>query len=212
MKTWHLVGATLATLGVLAAAYASTAQIHSAKGSGPRTAARADDLPAQAPAPTAWRPIETVHLAPPAAAPPLAANAAPAPSSSGEAPPKRRPTPGEVRDACEVSFVSQNVDSGWAVSARRTAEQRIRERLPAGSSLRAVDCRTSFCRIETSHPDSAGYADFVQSTLMDPRACPWNGALFSAPLSDPDPNAPQKGPVVAVSFLAREGYDLPTPN
>src|SRR5690242_4141876 len=103
MKTRHLVGATLATLGLVAAAYAVTTPTHAAKGSGARSAARADEPPAEAPAAPVSRPVETIHFAPRRAAPPLAATAAPAPSSAAEAPtPKRRPTSAEFRDACEA--------------------------------------------------------------------------------------------------------------
>jgi hypothetical protein len=204
MKTWLVIGSVLATTATAAAIFAT--QIHDPKPGPKPRATRIEEAPVETPAVTPWRP-ETIAPAPTATAP----LAIPSAASATTAPPPRKQFSGpELRDSYEASFVAQNVDGAWAASARHTAESRLRERLPAGSSLRAVDCRSSLCRIETSHADSTQYLQFVRSALFDPSARPWGGAVFSIPASDAPPDPSSREPMIAVSYLSREGVDLPT--
>ena len=115
----------------------------------------------------------------------------------------RRLTKEDMRDHYEIAFMNEPEDSRWASSARNVATQRIQAALPAGSALRAVDCRTSFCRIETSHADLRHFSQFVDSALVEPATSVWNGATFSTVI---DSNA---GGVVVVSYVSREGQKLP---
>jgi hypothetical protein len=106
----------------------------------------------------------------------------------------------------EAAFVSEPADSSWSRTAERTLETRLTSALPAGA-LRSVECHTSMCRIETQHGNLSAYDTFYQKTFTSPGAMPWAGANFSTAL---DQNAAARGgPFVIVSFLAREGRDLP---
>src|ERR1019366_1733049 len=115
----------------------------------------------------------------------------------------RRMTREEIRDGYEMAFIEEPEDSSWASSARSVATQRIDAILPAGSALRSVDCRTSFCRIETNHVDLEHYKQFVERALVDPQSSVWNGATFSTVI---DSNSEGMN---IVSFVSRDGQTLP---
>jgi hypothetical protein len=112
-----------------------------------------------------------------------------------------------MRDRYARAFAGERADPTWAESAQRRADERLKVTAQAGSTVRAIECRTSLCRIETTHPDRESAQQFVRGSFMKPGASPWNAPVFSMPL---DPAA--AGPVVLVSYLAREGHPLPPPN
>jgi hypothetical protein len=116
---------------------------------------------------------------------------------------RRRMTKQDMCDRYEIAFMSEPEDSVWASSARHVATERIQAVLPVGSALRAVDCRTSFCRIETSHGDMAHYKQFIDRALVEPQSSVWNGATFTAVTDSSSAN------IIAVSYVSREGQNLP---
>ena len=143
-------------------------------------------------------------------APPAPPAPSPASTSSGKAAPdvvkSRAIEPPELRDYYEEVFVQDHSDTEWTVTERRIVSDKIGAVLPKGSVLRSVECRTSMCRIETSHADLERYKQFYRSAFMERPAQIWNAGMFSTPLND---NIPTEGPIVMVSFLAREGKQLP---
>src|SRR6185312_7924965 len=155
---------------------------------------------APAPAPT----IVTNVIAAPATAPaPSASQASADPAPAAPAAPAPQRTNQEIMDHYEISFTEQNADAAWAPGARHLAEQRLKATMPDGSEVRAIDCRTSLCRIETSHADMAHYQQFVRSALFDPTTSVWNAATYSSLVEDRD------GHLVVVSYVSREGEPLP---
>jgi hypothetical protein len=110
----------------------------------------------------------------------------------------------EMRDHLEESFVAA------APAASRDLAQgfdkRVRAVLPAGSSLRSVECRSSFCRIETMHAGVDEFRDFVQRAFQDQTPIS-TGPAFVSLLEEPR----QGEPVIAVAYVAREGSVLPMP-
>jgi hypothetical protein len=128
-----------------------------------------------------------------------------APEPSGEA--ARGPTtPGETRDAYEIAFGEDHGDVSWTAKAMHEATARLSAALPEGSTVRSFECRTSMCRIETSHTDRARYRKFAKAAFMNPGTRLWNGAVFSTTLEDdPGPDS-----LVTVAYLARDGHDLPS--
>jgi hypothetical protein len=116
--------------------------------------------------------------------------------------------PADVRDHIEGAFVSEPADSAWARTAEHTIETRFASALPA-RALRSVECHTSMCRIETLHESIDAYQAFYRK-LASPESMPWLGPIFSTAL---DEAAAKRGDAfVIVSFLAREGRELPRPN
>jgi len=115
----------------------------------------------------------------------------------------------DLSDHYAAAFTAEDEDADWASRARQTAEERVRADLPAGSELRSVECRASICRIETSHADRDGFREFARRAFNDPTTGVWNGGSFSTIVSgNTDPGTP----IVVVSYLAREGSNLPPPD
>ncbi|MCP3061089.1 hypothetical protein LXT21_20105 [Myxococcus sp. K38C18041901] len=76
--------------------------------------------------------------------------------------------------------------------------------LPDASHLRSIECRTRLCRIETEHADSEQSLSFMQKAFMSVERQVWNGAFVSV-RGEPSVN----GKISTVTYLAREGVDLP---
>lgn len=117
------------------------------------------------------------------------------------------PTADEMRDQLEASFAGE---ASVAPSQDRTPglEKRVRAVIPAGSSVRSLECRSSSCRIETMHPSVEVFRDFVQRgyLTLDFATRVSNGPVFVGLLAPPV----EGQPVVAVAFLGRDGAVLPT--
>jgi len=142
----------------------------------------------------------------PRSLPPAATAPAPTPTAPAAAPPTEL-RPADVRDHMERVFVDEKPDLNWSRTAERTAETRLRSLMPEGGTLRSVECRASLCRIETSHEGLDEYREFVERAFMKMDTQVWNGPSYSTPLDD---KAAEHGfPLTFVSFLAREGHELP---
>lgn len=127
--------------------------------------------------------------------------------SEDRTPSEAPPTADEMRDRLEASFAS---DVSAAPSQDRTQgiEKRVRAVIPAGSSVRRLECRSSSCRIETMHPSLEEFRDFVQRGYLtrDFATRVSNGPVFVGLLAPPEAGQP----VVGVAFLGRDGAVLPT--
>jgi len=179
-------------------------------------AALQDALP-KAKAQRAAKETEAVWLAPPPARAPAETPAmrpadTPAEPSKPAArdPVQQKPaeTPIEqfalVHDTLEAAFTSQSRDGGWAMEARRTADATLSAGLPPKSALKSIDCRSTLCRIESIHDRYKDAKAFVNQ-LGTPERRPWNGAFYTGPISQD----PRSGAVTFVTYLAREGVELP---
>jgi hypothetical protein len=116
------------------------------------------------------------------------------------------PTGEEMRDQLQASFA---VDAPVAPGQDRRPdlEKRVRAVIPAGSSVRSLECRSSLCRIETMHPSVEEFRDFVQRgyLTLDFATRVSNGPVFATLLAPPAAGQP----VVGVAFLGRDGAVLP---
>jgi hypothetical protein len=202
MKSWHV----LVPLSVIAV----TALILQKRAHDADFAHVREELDAleQAPRPSEERPSgpRVLAAAPPVASAPRAASIAsaqPAEVAVPAAAPLHKVTSADMRDHYDIAFTGEYEDGSWAPSARSLATQRLKATLPPGSALRSIDCRTSMCRVETSHPDMQHYRQFVESSFRDPSSSVWNAATFSSLVDD------TSGNLVVVSYVAREGQPLP---
>lgn len=159
---------------------------------------------AQAAPPT---PVQIVYQArePQPAVAAAAVDAAGAPPPAAPAPPKPLET-ADLADAVEVEFRSQPDDASWSVGAREKLTDSLRPLAGDGARLRSVECRTSFCRVEMTHESTAAYDSFAHH-MMDPSQRSWTGAVFSTRVGTPNDD----GSSVTVTYLARDGYELPRP-
>lgn len=145
-------------------------------------AARTSDRSAAEAEPFAGAPVEG-----PAS---LEADAAAAPAS-----------PAELREHLDASFDQQAADATWSGPARLQITQKLAALMPPSSTMKAVECRATMCRLEMVYDDLAQYQAFM--SRLSPEALPWNGTLFATPLGDP-----AVGPVTFVAFLSRDGQPL----
>lgn len=137
-----------------------------------------------------------------------------APAVSERAPRERAaraqpPTPLEsfvpVRQGMEALLQGERVDPAWADAARAQAENAFAGKLPEGSRLGTVDCRTTICRIETFHDSEANADQFVERSVGEPSSRPWNGSFATGPVAIDR----SSGRVTTLVFLMRESHDLP---
>jgi hypothetical protein len=151
-----------------------------------------------------------------AARPVLQAAAAPVPDErSGPGAPQVTETgsgPGsavtaeDMREQLQASFAALPLASN---DVAHRLELGMRAVLPAGSSVRSVECRGSLCRVETQHAGFDDFRDFVQRAFQGQPVAPVsNGPVFVNLLEEPAPGKP----VVAVAYVGREGTALPFSN
>jgi hypothetical protein len=171
----------------------------------------------EAPTPQAERPTIPVRRLPPPSpeAPRFADEAAPTaaaevPGSGGEAtaaaPPP--PTPAVMRDRIGLAFDAEHLDSAWTGAELARLEKALPALLPQGSQLRRVECRSTMCRIESSHASVDQFGDFVQRAFINGEARVNQSGFFAGLLAEPTPGQP----VVTVAYIARQGHALPMPD
>ncbi|MCP3100046.1 hypothetical protein LZ198_14310 [Myxococcus sp. K15C18031901] len=126
----------------------------------------------------------------------------PGASREDAAAPPREATPDDAVLRLDARFFGESVDPTW----RRDAEQRterLRAELPRGVRIVSMECRSSICRLEMSHPSLESFQKFIRDRLVDDVAT-WDGP-FMAAVKGPAGNA---GEVEAVAYLARPGTTL----
>jgi hypothetical protein len=112
-------------------------------------------------------------------------------------------TGAEVHRRYERAFDQEAPDPTWAQRAKAIADAKLPALLPEGSAVRSFECRSTLCRLETSHRDVPSYFQFAKSVFVDSGAQLWNAPTYSAPLND---NVSEG---LMVSYIAREGHALP---
>jgi hypothetical protein len=151
-------------------------------------------------------PSATVH---PAAAAPKADVPRPQPSAGAKVESKEESMQklAATRSQFEANFARDTPDSSWTTNDARKATEKVMSDLPTGSTLQSFECRSSLCRIETTHESLAAERRFVTTAFINPGSQLWNAGGFSAPSSDqPSPD----GRVDTVTYISREGQSLPT--
>lgn len=111
----------------------------------------------------------------------------------------------EVVARIDGVFDTEAWDPGWSASATREATAALTDGLPGGSSLGKIECRTSLCRVESSHPDLDEYHEFVDASFMSRERKLWNGGFLTAVVDQTSSS------VTAVSYVAKEGQPVVLP-
>ncbi|AFE04510.1 dihydrolipoamide acetyltransferase [Corallococcus coralloides DSM 2259] len=154
------------------------------------------------------------HVAARAQGPRLDTPMAPAPASvamrppdaglatEGMAAPPPEPTPDEAVARMDARFFGEGVDTAWSHDATRRAE-RLGEALPQGARIVSLECRSSMCRLQMSHPSQDAFQKFLREGLIDD-ANAWEGPFMAALTGTPG----RPGEVEAVAYLARAGVEL----
>lgn len=106
----------------------------------------------------------------------------------------------EVNDRLETAFQADHPVAASRDAAREMGDH-VRTALPAGSTLRQVECRSALCRIETEHLGVEEFHTFVEHAFLE-RTAPMAARPMIAALTA----EPQAGePVVAIAYVARDG-------
>jgi hypothetical protein len=109
-----------------------------------------------------------------------------------------------MRDAYAARFVGESFDRAWSTDATTTLREQVVPHLPADAALVDLECRTTVCKLTTSHHDVGAYRAFLQSSLFAPEF-KWGGPMTGG-IVRTDPN----GEVVTVAYLTRPGAKPPT--
>jgi hypothetical protein len=126
------------------------------------------------------------------------------PDAAAPAGPKHRaPNEAETVQQLDRKFNGETRDSDWTVTAERDLHAALSATLPEGTTLGKVECRTSFCRVESFHPDLEHFQQFVDKAYMGREKQVWN-AGFAAVVTSQSPSR-----VTALSYVAREGQSIP---
>lgn len=116
---------------------------------------------------------------------------------------RERPVEVEMISKLDEMFDKQATDAVWSRKAVPEVTRVLSGHLPSGGQIETVDCRTDLCRIQTHHASVDDYQKFLNASFMARDSGLWNGG-FTSWVVDHDP----KG-VVVVSYLAKEGRDVP---
>lgn len=109
--------------------------------------------------------------------------------------------PEEIRVRIGSRFEDEQPDRAWTSTAEELVRTRLAPRLPEGSTLISVECRSSMCRLLSAHSGPDSYKKFLEAAFKNPESQPWNGASFATPTPERD----RDGNVITVAYLAREG-------
>ncbi len=118
---------------------------------------------------------------------------------AGEAPPPPpRVTLGQSQTNALAAFEEESEDRGWSGDATRTLETTIRERLPTGSRLGSIDCRSTMCQVQVAHADASAAQTFLLNGFGN-----WPGSLFVAK------EVQEAGEQIVTIIASREGHEPP---
>lgn len=104
----------------------------------------------------------------------------------------------DSRESVLVTYDDETSDPDWSATAASELDDLLRRNLPGGSRLDALECRSTMCRIDLSHPDAEAHSRFVMEGLRD-----WPGSIFVADEIQKD------GEYIVTLYAAREGTELP---
>jgi hypothetical protein len=112
----------------------------------------------------------------------------------------------EQAESLDRKFDAEPMDRAWAAPAAQEARRALQLEISGDTSLQRVECRTTWCRIETSHADVDAFKSFANKSLLNREKQLWNGGI-SATIRDES-----EAGVVAVTFITREGHAMPLPD
>ena len=126
------------------------------------------------------------------------------PVHDAPAEPARQITEEEMRDQMQTAFAHEAVGTGLASKLRTLAQAELPGRLPANSSIQAIECRGSLCRIQSSHKDQAAYGEFLERAFQTQGTRIWNGAYMAVVVGENDDKS-----LSTVTYVAAEDTNMP---
>jgi hypothetical protein len=104
----------------------------------------------------------------------------------------------------DAAFDAEREDRDW--SARDELIAKLTHRRAPGTTVRAIECRSTMCKVEIAYADVASYASamLAQGGGLGHGGAPlWRLARTQRVVSEPGAE------LVTVAYLAREGHELP---
>jgi hypothetical protein len=99
----------------------------------------------------------------------------------------------------ESEFQKETRDPAW--DPTRDLQSKLTRILPEGSAVDGLECRSSLCRMESSHQSLASYQAFTQSIVVSPGGeFVWNGPAVFEVTHEPEGEADR---LRAVAYFAR---------
>ncbi|HEY6177076.1 MAG TPA: hypothetical protein VIX73_21615 [Kofleriaceae bacterium] len=108
----------------------------------------------------------------------------------------------ETHDRLAITFRADHAVAGSHELAEALARG-ARAVLPAGSTLRHVECRSAVCRIETAHANLDEFVDFVDHAFLGHGPPVTARPVYAAVLGDPRPGEP----VSAVAYVVLDSSE-----
>ena len=109
----------------------------------------------------------------------------------------------ELAAQIDGKFDQETVDPDWSSGAEYQLRQALESKPSPGTTLTSVRCHRSLCRVESLHPSLEAFQAYVQSSYLADDRPLWNGAFTSLVTEQSEAR------VKAVSFIAKEGSDIP---
>jgi hypothetical protein len=110
----------------------------------------------------------------------------------------------EALDHLEAAFTSEDPDPVWSRAQTSILGNELASVLPKTSAISSTECKRSICRVETTHSDLDTYRNFVHAAFISPNLPVDMGPMMTTLLNAGNSK------VVSVSYVARQGYALPT--
>jgi hypothetical protein len=110
----------------------------------------------------------------------------------------------EIREHIETVFYAEAESPDWSINARRQAHEKLTKLLPVSANLRALDCRSSMCRIETEHANDEDAREFILGAFVSRETALWNAGFFSTEIG-----MTANDRHIRLSYMARENQELP---
>jgi len=151
-------------------------------------------------------PVASAQVAPVASAPaPTAKEQEQQQTEEGQAEAARR-VELEQAESLDRKFAAEPIDSEWASRASEDAKRALLSEVSGDTSVKRVDCRSTWCRIETFHNSLDSYRAFTQESLLGHQRQLWNADVTVTVRDESDSG------VTAVTFITREGHHMPMPD
>jgi hypothetical protein len=120
--------------------------------------------------------------------------------------PPEPPDPIAPEDFILEAFAAEADDARWARATEGQLQSKIADRLPTGSSVDSVECRSVLCRVTTVHRSQDAIDAFQLQAFKEESTRVWGGDAFTYIESEDE-----GGELAVVSYVAREGHPLPSP-
>jgi hypothetical protein len=102
-------------------------------------------------------------------------------------------------------FDAEPVDPAWGRAATLEATRALSAGIKDGTAVKAVQCRTNLCRVETLHASLDDFRNFAAGSLLGRERQIWNGGVSTLVRSESEDG------VTAVTYIAKEGQPVPVP-